>query len=225
MEAVRVGSVHGVHRARPAAVSVTQATESGTVYTPAELLALSEAGREHGLRLHMDGARFANAVAGLGCSPAEATWKAGVDVLAFGGSKTGALAAEAVVIFAPELVPGLAERHKRAGQLLSKMRFVSAQWEALLADDLWLETARHANAMARRIAAGLHELPGAAVLFPVQANEVFAMLPAEARARAEAAGFALADWPDLGEGAVRMVTAFDTPDADVTAFLAACAGE
>ena len=174
-----------VHRVQPAALSLSQATEAGTVYTPAEVAALAEVANRAGLAVHMDGARFANAVARLGCTPAEMTWKAGVDVLSLGGTKGGCFAAEAVVVFNPALADDLGFLRKRGGHLLSKMRFVSAQMEAWLASGLWLRLARHANAMADRLAAGLAAVPGAEIAFPVEANELFVRLPESAIAALE----------------------------------------
>ena len=154
---------HGVvHHVQPAAVSITQATEAGCVYSPDEVAAVAETARSKRLRLHMDGARFANAVAALDVAPAEITWQAGVEVLSFGATKNGCLAAEAVVFFQPELAETFAFHRKRAGHLFSKGRVLSAQLEAYLADDLWLENARHANAMARRLGGGLRPFPVAA---------------------------------------------------------------
>ena len=150
----------GVHHVLPEAVSITQATEWGTVYTPDAVGAIGEACRRRGLHLHMDGARFANALAHLGCTPAELTWKAGVDVLSFGATKNGAMAAEAVIFFNPALAAGFERRRKRAGQLWSKLRFLSAQLTAYLEGGLWLRNARHANAMAAELAAGLARVPG-----------------------------------------------------------------
>ena len=212
----------GVHHVRPAAVSVTQATEWGTVYRPEEVAALAAVAKAHGLRLHMDGARFANAVARLGCSPAEATWKAGVDVLSFGATKNGALAAEAVVFFDPALAAGFESRRKQAGHLWSKMRFLSVQLTALLEDGLWLRHAGHANRMAERLAAGLRQVPGVRLLQPVEANEIFAVLPEDVVAGLRQAGFechsslAPAGVPDP---VVRLVTSFATTPGEVDAWL------
>ncbi len=161
-EALALAEAAGVHHAKPAALSLTQATEWGTVYRPDEIRALAERARGHGLRLHMDGARLANAVARLGCRPADVTWRAGVDILSLGLTKNGAMAAEAVVVFDPALAIGLAERRKRGGHLLSKMRFLSAQLAAMLEDGLWLRHAAHANAMADRLATALGRVPGLA---------------------------------------------------------------
>ena len=166
-----------VHRVQPAAISITQATERGTSYSANEVCAISEVAKAAGLALHMDGARFGNAVAFLKCKPADVTWKAGVDAMSFGLTKNGALAAEAVVFFDAEQVADLAFRRKRGGHLLSKMRFVSAQIEAMLDGGLWLRLANHANAMAQRLGAGLAMLPGLSVADPIEANEVFARLP------------------------------------------------
>ena len=209
------------HHVQPAALSLSQATESGTVYSAAELGALAEACRRHGLALHVDGARFANAVAHLGASPAALTWQAGVDVLSFGATKNGALAAEAVVFFRPELAEGFLYRRKRAGHLFSKMRFLSAQLAAYLHDDLWLRNARHANAMAARLAGGLAALPGAALAHPCQANEVFVTLPEAAIARLEADGFRFHRWGGADATTIRLVAAFNTEARAVEALLAA----
>ncbi len=210
-----------VHHVQPAAISLTQATEAGTVYRPADVAAIAEVARAHGLGLHMDGARFANALDFLAASPAEATWKAGVDALAFGATKNGCLCAEAVVVFKPELAATLGYRRKRGGHLFSKMRFLSAQLEAYLKDGLWLSLARHANAMAGTMATGLSTVPGAGLVHPVEANEIFARLPRSLREGLHARGFEFYDWPAAGADAVRLVTAFDTRPEDVEAFLAA----
>lgn len=213
-----------VHAVQPAAVSLTQACETGTVYSPAEVGAIAEVARANRLGLHVDGARFANALVSLGCSPAEITWKAGVDALSFGATKNGALAAEAVILFKPALAETFAYRRKRAGHLFSKMRFLSAQLDAYLADDLWLRNARHANAMAARLAEGLAALPGVALLHPVEANEIFARLPEAMIEGLLAGGFAFYRWGPPANHEVRLVTAFDTDPADVDAFLAAARG-
>jgi threonine aldolase len=213
----RLAGAGVVHNVQPAVVSITQETEAGTVYRSEEVAALSALARQHGLALHMDGARFANAVAGLGCSPAAVTWRAGVDVLSFGATKNGALAAEAVVFFDPAKAETLGFRRKRAGHLLSKQRFVSAQLEAYLTGDLWLRNARHANAMAARLGAGLGRLPGARLLHPVEANEVFIELPEVAIDRLAVTGFGFYRWGDAP--VLRLVTAFDTDPAAVDSLL------
>jgi threonine aldolase len=212
----------GVHEALPSAVTISQASEAGTVYTPDEVAAISELCRSRDLGLHMDGARFANALVTLGCSPAEATWKAGVDILSFGATKNGALAAEAVVIFTESLRARAAEmgfRRKRAAHLFSKMRFLSAQLEVYLADDLWLANARHANAMAARLAEGLVALPGVHLTHPVEANELFPAIPTAIREGLRKDGFEFYDWPDAGPDGVRLICAFESREEDVDAFL------
>lgn len=215
----------GVHHVLPAALSVSQATEWGTVYRREELAELAAAAHGYGLRVHMDGARFANAVAHLACTPAEASWKCGVDVLSFGATKNGALAAEAVIFFTPELAREFEMRRKRAGHLWSKMRFLSAQLTACFENELWLRHGRHANALATRLAQGLrqHSIP---LLQQVEANEVFAALPQPLIAALRAQGFEFYEWPapaHLGSPIVRLVTAYDMVVADVDALLAAVA--
>jgi len=220
-----IGGAGVVHHVQPAAVSITQASEAGTLYTPSQIAGISEVARGHKLGLHMDGARFANAIAALGCSPAEVTWKAGVDVLAFGATKNGAMAAEAVVIFRPELAREFEFRRKRGGHLFSKGRFLSAQLEAYLTDDLWLHNAKHANALAARLGEGLSALPGITLHHPVEANMLFLRLPQRVAEGLKAAGFMFYDWStaDTGSGyrEIRLVTAFDSRSAEVGAFIAA----
>jgi threonine aldolase len=214
---------HGVHHVMPEAVSITQATEWGTVYTPSEVAAIAATCRRHALRLHMDGARFANALVHLGCTAASLTWQAGVDVMSFGATKNGALAAEAVLFFDPALHEGFARRRKRGGQLWSKMRFLSAQLEAYLAGDLWLRNAAHANRMAAALAEGLASLPGVQIAQKVQANEVFAKMPTALSTELIQQGAHFYDWIQVeGSSApvVRLVAAFSTSETEVEAFLA-----
>jgi threonine aldolase len=173
VETAIVARAGDVHFSKPAAVSLTEATEMGTVYTPEEIRAIAGVCRRHGLRLHMDGARFANAVASLGVSPRAITWEAGVDVLSFGGTKNGMSLAEAVVFFDRALAKDFDYRRKQAGQLTSKMRYSAAPWPAMLRHGLWLRYARHANTMATRLAEDLGTVPGLRLLHPVQANAVF----------------------------------------------------
>lgn len=212
------------HHVQPRAVSVTQSTEAGTVYRADEIGALVEVARGRGLGVHMDGARFANALVTFGCTPAEATWKAGVDVLSFGATKNGAMAAEALVFFDPDRARDLEYRRKRAGHLISKMRFVSAQLDAYLSDGLWLRLAARANAMAARLAAGLSGLGHAELAFPVEANELFVSLPAGTIAKARKGGARFHSWPMPADGegrqTVRLVTSFSTDEADVDGLLA-----
>ena len=211
-----------VHHLQPLAVSLTNATELGTVYRPDEIAAVAERARAEGLKVHMDGARFANAIAHLGCSPADATWRAGVDVLSFGATKNGALGAEAVIFFEPALAADFVWRRKKAGHLISKMRFVSVQLEAYLEDDLWLRNATRANALARRLA---ETMPGE-LAHPVEANEVFLRLPDALVARLRSVGARFYDWTpsENGRTLIRLVTSFATPENDTEALIALARG-
>lgn len=210
-----------VHHVQPAVVSLTQATEAGTVYSCDEVNCIAEVSHVHGLSLHMDGARFANAVVSLGCSPADITWRAGVDVLSFGATKNGAMAAEAVVFFNQSLAETFSYRRKRSGHLFAKMRFLSAQLEAYIKDDLWLRNAAHANQMATHLARGIASLPGRWVCHPVEANEIFIQLPEAVIEALVADGFRFYRWEGEHLTTLRLVTAFNTKDEDVTAFLEA----
>lgn len=206
-----------VHTVQPAAVSISQATELGTAYRPAEVAALCEAAHAHGLHVHMDGARFANAVAYLGCQPADVTWRAGIDVLSFGATKNGALGAEAVVFFNRGLVRDFELRRKRSGHLLSKSRFVAAQLLAYIESGVWRRNAERANALARSIG----EAAGARLLHPVEGNEVFVELGAAAKASLRAAGFEFYDWGAPASGAARLVATWDQDERHVEALRAA----
>lgn len=223
-QAVRAAVANGrepdVHVVRPACVSITQITETGALYTPAEVAEIGAICAEAGVSLHMDGARFANAVAALGCSPAELTWKAGVTALSFGTIKNGTMNADALVLFDETLAWEAAVRRKRAGHLASKMRFVAAQLEAYLEDDLWLGNARHANAMAARLEAGLAQLPGVEIVGPAAANILFCKFPQPLIAGLLAEGFAFYHdrW---APGVVRLVCSFATTADEVDAFVAA----
>lgn len=203
-----------VHATQPSCVSITQATELGSVYSLDEIGAIGEVCKSASLRLHMDGSRFANALVTLNTTPAEMTWKAGVDALSFGATKNGAMGAEAVVLFDHSLARELAFRRKRAGHLLSKMRLLSAQFEAYLSNDLWLNNARQANLTARRLASGIRNIPGAEVLEPPQANIVFCRLDAALSDGLvqEGFGFYRDRW---APGVVRFVTSFATSTRDV----------
>ena len=219
--AIDSAGVHGVHNCKPSVVSITQATECGTSYRPGQVRALSEVAKARGLPLHMDGARFANAVAWLDCTPAEITWKAGVEVLSFGATKNGALTAEAVVVFGrPEWLEGLERRRKRGGHLLSKMRYVSAQLLAQLDNELWLEIARAANARAAELAAGI-EISGIADLqWPVEANEVFMRADPTVLQILKHQGFEFHIWPGY-DNVARLVCTFATTEQQVSDFLEA----
>jgi len=211
----------GVHSAKPSSISITQASERGTVYTGEEIAALGDLARAQGMALHMDGARFANALAHLGCAPADITWKAGVDALSFGASKNGALCAEAVIFFDPARAADFEYRRKRAGHLLSKMRFVSAQLEAHLAEDRWLKWARAANALAQRMAEGLAEIADVQIAEPVEANEVFAEMPEALARKLRDCGAQFYEWEkrEHGRTLVRLVLSFLTPAEAVNEFL------
>ncbi|PAW65711.1 MAG: threonine aldolase [Opitutia bacterium Tous-C1TDCM] len=211
---------HGVHFPKLRALSLTQATELGTVYTPAELGVLGEFARTHGWAVHLDGARFANAAAAQaerGVTPAELTWRAGVDVLCFGGTKNGLLGTEAVVFFNRGLAREFEYRVKQAGQLASKQRFASAQWVAVLRDGAWLRHAAHANQMARTLSAGLQRL-GFALVEPTEANGVFVRMTPSVYAALEARGWHF--YKFVGDDGYRLMCSWDTREADVAAFLA-----
>jgi threonine aldolase len=207
-----------IHFPKPRVVTLTQATEVGTVYRPAEVAAVAELAHTHGLRVHMDGARFSNAVAALGAAPAEITWRAGVDVLCFGGTKMGLPVGEAVVFFDRKLSEDFAWRCKQAGQLASKMRFLSAPWLGLLEGGAWLRHAAHANAMAQRLAAGLAAIPGARLLFPVEANGVFVALPDAVQQGLRDRGWRF--YTFIAAGGARLMCAWDTQPESVDALLA-----
>ncbi|MEK0445712.1 MAG: hypothetical protein RLZZ399_1033 [Verrucomicrobiota bacterium] len=205
-----------IHYPKPRVLSVTCPTELGTVYSPEELRSLGALARAHGLKFHMDGARFAHAVASLGVAPRQLTWEAGVDVLSMGGTKLGMPYGEAVVFFDPELGREFAYRCKQAGQLASKMRFLAAPWHALLSDHTWLRIAAHANAMATRLRAGLAALPGVRLLYPTDANAVFAEIPDPMRLHLQAKGWRF--YVFIGGGARFMCSWRTTPEL-VDAFL------
>ena len=216
-----------VHSVQPFAVSLSQPTEQGTVYDLDELAAIARAVHARGLKLHVDGARFANALVQLDATPAQATWQCGVDVLSFGASKGGTMGAEAVVYFHPADAADFEYRRKKGGHLMSKMRFVSAQLEAYLEGGLWLTAAARANALARTLAAGLASLASVRIPVPVQTNMVFAEMPVALAQRLRDAGAHFHDWDSPRDGRVltRLATSFATPEDDVARFLeiAGCA--
>ena len=223
----------GVHNVQNGALSLTNATEAGTVYPPEAVAALAGIARAHGMPVHMDGARFANAVVALGCSPAALTWKAGVDVLSFGGSKNGCLGVEAVILFDPARAWEFELRRKRGGHLFSKHRFLAAQMDGYLDDGLWLDLAARANARAAALSRGIAAAPGASLLHPTEANAVFAAWPRAAHRAARAAGAAYYFWP--GEPsldgppdeplAARLVCSWSTGAAEVAGLLGILQGE
>jgi threonine aldolase len=219
-----------VKSVQPGALSLSQATEAGTVYSIDEIAALSAIARGAGLAVHMDGARFANALVELGCSPAQMSWRAGVDVLSFGATKNGAMGCEAVVFFNPDQAASFAFQRKRGGHTLSKGRFLGAQMAAYLDDGLWLSLARRANAAAARLAGGLAAIPGVRLAWPRQANEIFPIAPGAIVAPLQAAGARFHVWSSRavspataarqGEAFLRLVCSFATEDAEIEAFLA-----
>src|SRR5215469_9193538 len=208
-----------VHTVQPAAVSLTQATELGTSYRPSEIAAVAEAAHRRGLKVHLDGARFANALVFLGCHPSEITWRAGIDVLSFGATKNGALAAEAVVFFDPAQAGDFELRRKRAGHLLSKSRFASAQLNAYVETGVWRRNAERANAFAQRIG----RAAGGRLLEPVEANEVFVRLGGDGKTRLRASGFEFYDWGAAARGEARFVVSWNQPESDVNALCEALA--
>ena len=228
IEKCLAGFYRGERDPKPKAVSITNATELGTVYSAQETHAISALIKPRGLKLHMDGARFANAVAGLGCSPAELSWKAGVDIMSFGATKNGAMMLEAVIFFDPKLSDDFGYRRVRAGQVISKNRYLGAQMGAYLANGLWLENARRANGLAQKLALGLQQSNAVRVPYPVQANMVFAIMPRQMHDRLVASGvkfhqrmsIELADQVKENEVIVRFVLSFATPETDIDRFLA-----
>jgi threonine aldolase len=205
-----------LHFPKAKALSLTQSTECGTLYTVEELRALAAMAKRHGLKVHMDGARFANAVAALDVHPSEITWRAGVDVLCFGGTKNGLPLGEAVVFFKRELAEDFAWRVKQAGQLASKMRYISAPWTGMLQNDVWLKHARHANAMAKRLQEQLlyADIP---LMFPAQANAVFAQLPVTVQTALRDRGWRF--YTFIGEGGCRLMCSWDTTAETVDWFV------
>jgi threonine aldolase len=214
----RIRGLGDQHHVQPRVLSISQSTELGTVYTPGEIRALADLAHRHGMYLHMDGARISNAAAALGLPLRALTTDCGVDVLSFGGTKIGLMMGEAVIVFDPKLAPDFKFLRKQGMQLASKMRFVAAQFEALLTDDLWLQSARHANAMAALLAQEVSSLPRVRLTRPTQANGVFAILPPEVIPRMQEHAFFYV-W-DESTHEVRWMTSFDTTEEDVRGFAA-----
>ena len=206
-----------IHFPRPKVLSITQATEVGTVYSQAETKKVGETAKRLGLRLHMDGSRFANAVAATGATPAELTWKSGVDVLCFGGTKNGMPVGEAVVFFNPELSDEFAYRCKQAGQLASKMRFLTGPWLGMLKSGAWLKNANHANAMAALLAKELGQLNEVELMFPQQANSVFVNLPPGVAEKLKEKGWLFYSF--IGVGGARLMCSWDTSESDVASLI------
>ena len=207
-----------VHHTQPSSVSITQVCETGEVYQLDEIKKISDVTHKHNLNMHMDGARFANALVSLDCSPAEMTWKSGIDVLSFGATKNGCLAAEAIIFFKKDLVGNVAFLMKRAGHLLSKMRFVSAQLDAYITNDVWLKNARRANDMGKRLSEGLNQHKNIELAYPTDANEIFVKMPKDIIDQLNSEGYTIND--DEWDGnAVRLVTAWNTESSDIDTFL------
>ena len=203
-----------VHVTQPSVVSITQSCETGTVYQLQEIRDIAKIAHEFKMSVHMDGARFANALVSLDVSPAEMTWKSGVDVLTLGGTKNGCLAAEAIIFFKPEMVGDFPFLHKRSGQLLSKMRFISSQMNAYVSDDVWIKNAKHANAMAKILSEGLNHFSNIELAYPTESNEIFVHLPKDVIDYLNSSGYDVNE-EELDGKAVRFVTAWDTKLEDV----------
>ncbi|MEZ5911802.1 MAG: beta-eliminating lyase-related protein [Paracoccaceae bacterium] len=224
-DALAATPVGDVHASQPGALSLTNLTEAGTAYSAGELGALTAMARDAGIATHLDGARFANALVSSGRSPAEISWKAGVDVLSLGGTKNGCMGVEAVVIFDPAKAWEFELRRKRGGHLFSKHRYLSAQMLGWLRDDLWLDLARQANRRATDLARGLEASPGVTLLHPVEGNMIFARLPRAAHERARAAGAAYFTMSEADDAVIaRLVASWSTRDEEVSGLLAALAG-
>ncbi len=228
---IEEGLPRGLHFVQRGALSLTQVTERGTVYPPGTLAELAQIAKAHDMPVHLDGARFANALVALGCSPAEMTWKAGIDAVSFGATKNGCMGVEAVILFDPDWAAEFAFRRKRGAHLFSKHRYLSAQMAAYLRDDLWLDMARASNAAMARLAKGLRALPGTTLLHPVEANMAFVTLPRAAHIRAIREGAAYFLTLEELEGgapddpiAARLVTNWSTTDDEIDRFLALLAG-
>ena len=213
-----IGGIGVVHHTQPSVVSITQLCETGEAYQLDEIKEISNTARKHNLKMHMDGARFANALVSLGATPAEMTWKSGIDVLSFGATKNGCIAAEAIIFFKPELVGNLSFLMKRAGHLLSKMRFVSAQLDAYISNDVWLKNAKHANKMGKKLSEGLNANPKIELAYPTHANEVFVKFPRPIIEHLNSEGYKMNE-EELDGKAVRLVTAWNTEESDVDQLL------
>lgn len=208
-------NTHGMHSVDPECVAITQATEFGTIYDVDEVQAIGRVARAHGMKFFMDGARFANAIAALGCHPADITWKAGLDVLSFGATKNGAMAVDAIILFDPSLRARVEKARKRGGHLFSKHRYLAAQLLAYVKDDLWLRNARHANGAAKTLCDMLVS-HGATLAHAADGNEIFANIPAELAQKMRDAGALFYPWPSLGADIYRFVTAWNTDIAQIS---------
>jgi threonine aldolase len=213
-----IGGKGIVHHTQPSSVSITQVCETGEVYQLDEIKKISDVAHKHNLNMHMDGARFANALVSLNVTPAEMTWKSGIDVLSFGATKNGCLAAEAIIFFKKDLVGNIAFLMKRAGHLLSKMRFVSAQLDAYISNDVWLRNAKHANKMGKRLSEGLSHHSDVKLSYPTEANEVFAKFPRNMIEHLNSEGYKMNE-EELDGKSVRLVAAWNTQEEDVDGLL------
>ena len=213
-----IGGKGIVHHTQPSSVSITQVCETGEIYQLNEIKKISEITHKHNLNMHMDGARFANALVSLNATPAEMTWKSGIDVLSFGATKNGCLAAEAIIFFNKDLVGNVAFLMKRAGHLLSKMRFVSAQLDAYISNDVWLRNAKHANKMGKKLSDGLAQHSDIKLSYPTEANEVFAKFPRNMIEHLNSEGYKMNE-DELDGKSTRLVTAWNTQDSDVDQLL------
>ncbi len=203
-----------VHNTQPASVSITQSCETGVTYKLDEILKINQVAKENGMKIHMDGTRFSNAIASLKKSPAEATWKLGIDVLTFGGTKNGCMDAEAIIFFNPSEVNNFQYLQKRSGQLLSKTRFLSSQLDAYITDGLWLRNATHANDMARKLSEKLSKINSFELTYPTESNEIFIKMPKNIQDHLNNEGYsAIPD--DMFDGSVRFVTAWNTNLNDI----------
>jgi threonine aldolase len=207
-----------VHHTQPSSVSITQVCETGEVYQLDEIKKISEMTHKHKLNMHMDGARFANALVSLNTTPAEMTWKSGIDVLSFGATKNGCMAAEAIIFFNKDLVGNLPFLMKRSGHLLSKMRFVSAQLDAYISNDVWLRNAKNANDMGQKLNEGLKKHNSIEILYPAEANEVFVKFPRNMIEHLNSEGYKINE-DELDGKSVRLVAAWNTKSSDVESFL------
>ena len=213
-----IGGKGIVHHTQPSSVSITQVCESGEVYQLEEIKKISDVAHKHNLNMHMDGARFANALVSLDATPAEMTWKSGIDVLSFGATKNGCIAAEAIIFFKKDLVGNIAFLMKRAGHLLSKMRFVSAQLDAYISNDVWLRNAKHANKMGKKLSEGLTHHSDIKLSYPTEANEVFAKFPRNMIEHLNSEGYKMNE-DELDGKSTRLVAAWNTKDSDVDQLL------
>ena len=203
-----------VHNTQPSSVSITQSCETGVIYKPDEILNITQVAKENGMKIHMDGARFSNAIASLNKSPAEVTWKSGIDVLTFGGTKNGCMDAEAIIFFNSKDANNFKYLQKRSGQLLSKTRFLSSQLDAYITNEVWLKNAKHANSMAKNLSENLSKINSLELTYPTESNEIFIKIPKNIQDHLNKNGYsAIPD--DMFDGSIRFVTAWNTNLIDI----------